>query len=1088
METNLEKRMKKYARQHKQRKIWHKILSVLSAVVVFCTTYALILPAITQERETFCGTEEHTHSESCLAAEEKVLICELSEEEAHFHSEQCFEKVLICETGESHLHAEECYSGEELICEKPEEHIHSEECYEISLICEILEIEGHSHGDECYEIKTVSCELSEHSHSLECYSDKTADIETEEQWSASFASEDLGEVVSENLITIAKSQLGYHESTKNYIVEDGETIKGRTRYGEWFKEPYADWNILFAGFCLEYAKAEIPFDADVEKWTELLSAEEVDIYKPFGEHEALAGDLIFFDEDRNGKPDRAGIIIEITGDGYKTVIGDYGDSVQSVEIGKNDETIFGFAAIAIPSPYHCGLEEHIHEEKCFDEEGNVFCGFDEHAHSDECLSEAAEESEKTTEETLTEYICGSIEHAHSEECFDENGEPVCKTEEHAHTEECLAEKTEPEYFCGIDEHAHAEECYDEGGNLICETEEHAHTEECQKEFFCGFEEHTHSEECSDKEGNLVCKLEEHTHTDECRVSFERLPEEEILRIETVISMIDALPTADEIDAKIMEFEDEEDYEGEEAWLTEIYQQVGMAYKYYTNLPESHRKFVANSEKLMELEYIWSVATLIEIEVAKTVDYRAGIFTEDTNFVIYTTDENGNHFAFDGTGRAVPINITEDGVITSGIANKNELLWKFSSSGEGYNIRNVSSGRYMHAFLTNETGVTTSTAYQSFAEEVSGGVKFRSNQTDYAKLSDDKSTFVPTQDFSEAAVYNFGIETGGAVVYVWLDGTCGGVDAYYGSDNTGYTAIKGGKFILPDEWKTPSRYHYRVQGWYDIVNKKYYLPGAEVVAEGNTVFYPDWVPYTYDIGQYNAQASNTVSTNQFVTTKIFDFTPLYNANFSSANVTVSATGHSETWTLNDKTQFVFRDNSTGKLSAPNGSTDRNTPNEYTNSDPNQGEWSDEKVGEKIFGTGNGFDPATGLGALGKNYLGTGDFLFQYCDDPNNTEYYGYYYYDSDYHAASYNKSAQRFYVYDYLSSAEGGGSEAFLPLNSPYVNTNGRTVETNTYSGTTHYEYTGGNGVSSEYWFAIQSDVKFFISHKPGNLSRRPRRA
>ena len=73
METNLEKRMKKYARQHKRRKIWHKILSVLSAVVVFCTTYALILPAITQERETFCGTEEHTHSESCLAAEEKEI-------------------------------------------------------------------------------------------------------------------------------------------------------------------------------------------------------------------------------------------------------------------------------------------------------------------------------------------------------------------------------------------------------------------------------------------------------------------------------------------------------------------------------------------------------------------------------------------------------------------------------------------------------------------------------------------------------------------------------------------------------------------------------------------------------------------------------------------------------------------------------------------------------------------------------------------------------------------------------------------------------------------------------------------------------
>ena len=696
METNLEKRMKKYARQHKRRKIWHKILSVLSAVVVFCTTYALILPAITQERETFCGTEEHTHSESCLAAEEKVLICELSEEEAHFHSEQCFEKVLICETEENHLHSEECYSGEELICEKPEEHIHSEECYEISLICEILETEGHSHGDECYEIKTVSCELSEHSHSLECYSDKTADIETEEQWKSGFASVQLSKNVSENLITIAKSQLGYHESTKNYeVAEDGETIKGRTRYGEWFGKPYADWNSIFIGFCLEYAKAEIPFDADIEKWTELLSAAETDIYKPFGEHEALAGDLIFFDEDRNGKPDRAGIIIEITGNGYKTVIGDYGDSVQSVEIGKNDETIFGFAAIAIPSPYHCGLEEHIHEEKCFDEEGNVFCGFDEHSHSDECLSEATEEPEKTTEETLTEYICGFVEHAHSEDCFDENENLICENPEHAHSEECVARK-ESEYFCGLEEHFHSAECFDEEGKQICEKAEHSHTEDCQKEFFCGFEEHTHSEECSDKEGNLVCKLEEHTHTDECRVSFERLPEEERLRIEQVITMIDALPTADEIDAKIMEFEDAEDYEGEEAWLTEIYQQVGMAYKYYTDIPENHRKFVTNSEKLMELEYIWSMAVLIETEIAETITYNANMFTETAAFVVYTQGTNG-YYAFDGNGTAVPINIDSNGVISANVNNRNELLWSFTKEGtDTYIIRNLSSGRYMHA--------------------------------------------------------------------------------------------------------------------------------------------------------------------------------------------------------------------------------------------------------------------------------------------------------------------------------------------------------------------------------------------------------
>ncbi|MBR2042424.1 MAG: Cna B-type domain-containing protein [Oscillospiraceae bacterium] len=1090
METNLEKRMKKYARQHKQRKIWHKILSVLSAVVVFCTTYALILPAITQERETFCGVEEHIHSEECAALSEEVLVCEIPEKEAHFHSEECFEKVLICETEENHLHTEECFAEETIICGKTENHLHTEECFENLLICELPEEEGHIHNEECYEIKTVSCEIDEHSHNLECYSDKTADIETEEQWKAGFASAQLSETVSENLITIAKSQLGYHESTKNYIVlEDGETIKGRTRYGEWFGKPYDDWNIIFAGFCLEYAEVEIPFDADIEKWIELLSAPEKDIYKPFGGHEALAGDLIFFDEDRNGKPEKAGIIIEIAEDGYKTVIGDYGDSVQSVKIEKNDETIFGFAEIAIPSPYKCGLEEHIHEEKCFDEEGNVFCGFAEHSHSDECLSEITAEPEKKPEEIpeepIAEYICGFFEHAHSEGCFDENENLICEDFEHAHSEECIA-KEEAEYFCGLEEHLHDIECFDEEENLICEKAEHSHTEDCQKEFFCGFEEHTHTEECSNEDGKLICEIEEHTHTDECKLRFEDLPEEEKLRVEQVITMIDELPTADEIEEKIMEFEEAEDYEGEEVWLTEIYKKVSLAYKYYSDLPENHRRFVTNSEKLMELEFIWSAAVLVEMEIAETITYNANMFTETAAFVVYTQGTNG-YYAFDGNGTAVPINIDSEGVITANVNNRNELLWSFTKEGtDTYIIRNLSSGRYMHAYPNNGSGVTTSGAYSSRILTTNGGVRIRSN-SEYAYLDENAKVFKMTQSQNTAAVYNFGIYDSSGEIYVWIDGTNGGMDYLSGSDDTLYTVAKGESFILPENWKTPDRYSYKVRGWYDIINEKYYLPGDEITPERSTVFYADWIPATYNIGQFNAATSPTVSTNDFITTKVFDYSPFFNFPYVTGNITVNASGHNETWAI-DSTQkgaenLIFRDWSGGKLSYPSNSD--NGDNKYTGDNTNANLLTDE-VKNLIFGTGNAFDPATGTGVMGKTYLGTGDHLFQYCDDPANTEYYGYYYYDSLYHAASYNQNAQRFYVYDYLERAVDSSTADFLPFNSPYVNTNGRPVGTYSnsgqygeYNGITHYQYTGGSGVNSEYWFGIQTDIKFFLANDPG---------
>ncbi|MBE6900706.1 MAG: Cna B-type domain-containing protein [Ruminococcaceae bacterium] len=1082
MESNLEQRMKKYAKRNKRKKIWMKVLSVLSAVVVFCTTYALILPAITQEREVFCGKEEHIHSEACLAKEEKILVCEIPEEEAHFHSDECFENLLVCETEENHVHSEECYSEEELICGKPENHLHSEECCENSLICEVPETEGHIHCGECYKTEIVQCEAEEHSHSLSCYSDETADVETEEQWTASFSSEDMGETVSENLIKIAKSQLGYHESTKNYIVlDDGETVKGRSRYGEWYGEPYADWNLLFAGFCLEYAKAEIPFDADIENWIGILSSPETDIYRNSGEHEALPGDLVFFDENSDGKPDRAGIIIEITETEYKTVIGDYGDGVRPAAIPKTDGTVSGFAAIAIPSPYHCGLEEHIHEERCFDENGNLFCGFEEHIHCEACLEEKQEEPEPE-QETGPEYQCGLDEHKHSEECYDEDGNLVCGIEEHAHGEECLSEEPEAEYFCGFDEHEHSEECYGEDGNLVCEIEEHAHGEEClsekpEAEYFCGFDEHEHSEECYGEDGNLVCEIEEHIHTEECGISFESLPEEERVRIEEVIAMIESLPTADEIDAKIIEFEDAEDYEGEEAWLTEIYQKVGFAYKYYMDLPENHRRFVTNSEKLMELEYIWSVAFLIETEIGKTAEYSADMFNSWQQFIIYTEGENG-YYAISGSGGAVPISIANDGTIFANVSNRNEILWSFASDGAGgYRIRNASSRRYLHAFGNNGSGVTTTNAYSGFVEESSGGAKIRSNSSDYARLDEENKIFVHTSDSSEAAVYNFGTYSSGTEVYVWLDGTWGGAAFLSGSENSVHTVVSGGKIVLPTEWKSPDSYRYKVRGWYDIIGKKYYEAGAEAEITESTVFYPDWVPYTYDIGQYNAEAANTVSTSEFVTTKVFDYSPFFNLPYVEAKVTVNASGHSETWNLTDANDFIFRDWNPGMFTSPNNGT--SGINGYTEYAENPGIMNSSLL-ELLFGTGTEVP--------GKNYLGTGDHLFQYCDDPANTEYYGYYYYDSNYHAASYNQSAGRFYIYDYLSSADTAHTADFLPLNSPYVNTNGRPVLTyydsgqyGEYEGTTHYEYAGGSGVSAEYWFGMQTDIKFYLANKPGEL-------
>lgn len=58
----------------------------LSCVVVFCTVYALILPAITLERKTVCGQEEHSHTEECYSSDGQ-LVCGKTE---HTHTESCY--------------------------------------------------------------------------------------------------------------------------------------------------------------------------------------------------------------------------------------------------------------------------------------------------------------------------------------------------------------------------------------------------------------------------------------------------------------------------------------------------------------------------------------------------------------------------------------------------------------------------------------------------------------------------------------------------------------------------------------------------------------------------------------------------------------------------------------------------------------------------------------------------------------------------------------------------------------------------------------------------------------------------------------
>ena len=490
-------------------------------------------------------------------------------------------------------------------------------------------------------------------------------------------------------------------------------------------------------------------------------------------------------------------------------------------------------------------------------------------------------------------------------------------------------------------------------------------------------------------------------------------------------------------------------------------------------------------------------------LATVTNYSASLITDTNQFVFYL-ENGGNTYAIDGNGNAVQVYIGDDGKIYTDLTDPDQLLWSISSyNNNSWAIQNVATGRYLHPFYnsSSDNGIITPGRWGTSINASGTGVKF--SHSAYVGLDLANGRFRMVRNQGQNVTFQVAITR---KCTVWLDGTDGGLGHLTGSPDVAYSVSADGTMRLPTQWTSPSKYSYKLRGWYDVTNARYYPPGAEMKVTGNAVLYADWVASTYDIGQFNAHVADTVSTNAFITTHMFDYNYLFNIHSSRVQSTVNASDHSETWSMvtsgnvafgNQPTKdYIFVDNdSGGLLCIPNNRSDRNvypgegivTPGIYS-----------AALGQLLFATDNCYDPATGTGIIGKTYLGTGDHLFQIMDDPAD-EHYGYYYYDSKHNAASYNQSNRRFYVYDYLAATSdsiGSTYSDFLPLNSPYANINGKTVGTyqydgvdGEYTGTTHYRYdskynsgnyNGTGNVHTDYAYGMRTDIKFYLPNEPGS--------
>lgn len=323
MDYNIEQQTKKFRETRRTKRWWYRIISVLACITVFCTTYALVIPAITMNGEFYCGLEEHPeHTDECYElvltcgeaetgdVQESRLICGLDEYQ-HEHTDACYteSRVLIC-TDDEHMHTDSCYTVQrELTCTDTG-HVHTQECYASGLPDEAGS-EPHIHSEECYE-KHLICEKELHTHTLQCSSDPEADVESSAVWERTVAGVSLTGDWNKDILAIAETQLGYSESERNYQVdEDGVTIHGYTRYGAWFGDPYGEWGAMFVAFCLRYAgvpESAVPYMQSCGRWADTLSLTNPKNFYNVGDYRPQPGNLVFFDRDDDGYADHVGIV------------------------------------------------------------------------------------------------------------------------------------------------------------------------------------------------------------------------------------------------------------------------------------------------------------------------------------------------------------------------------------------------------------------------------------------------------------------------------------------------------------------------------------------------------------------------------------------------------------------------------------------------------------------------------------------------------------------------------------------------------------------------------------------------------------
>ncbi len=396
MKSSILPQGEKYIRNRRFHSRLKKLMLILGAVVVFCTTYALILPAITMESK--CQIPEHTHTDACytqVVPVRKNLICTSETLGIHRHTGSCkdAEGKLVCGYADFvvHVHDAACYDEDgHLWCPLPEirEHRHDDSCY--------APVETHIHDESCYIQERGELTCAQHEHTDACWTDVKI-LACGQEETSGHQHDDSCLTVTETLVCGLAESNG-HQHTDDCRDENGDLVCG-----------------------MEESSGHHHSSDCYTQHTEITCGKE----ESSGHQHSEAC----------YQPSRE-LICGIDSDHQHT---DECYNMIDVLICGKEETSEADAAEPI-----CGKKEailHRHTDGCFDRYGILTCDKIQvlaHQHDDACFAEA-EDSEAANVLTCTDT---DENHVHTPRCYG-TWVLTCGMTEHTHTEACYTSAEEP---------------------------------------------------------------------------------------------------------------------------------------------------------------------------------------------------------------------------------------------------------------------------------------------------------------------------------------------------------------------------------------------------------------------------------------------------------------------------------------------------------------------------------------------------------------------------------------------------------------------------------------------------------------------